>query len=270
MRRQAIFFCLGVVLLGTEAGAGTYTLHDTWGGDWSDAEKQPANTEDDRMCWAAAAANVLDWTGWGAVAGFADSDAAFGYFQDHWTDEGGLMSHAWSWWFTGENPSQRWVGWSHVDVAGGALAGGLDFSAYYHGTGDDSQSMAAIEEYLTAGYGVAIIATTPCRSHAMTVWGYDRGVDGFEGIWVTDSDDSRGSDSPSDVLRHVPVVFREGRWFLRNEGGGVEEYINEVQALERAPTGGAAFGTRGTAPEPTAIALVLLMVPFLLRRRLRG
>jgi hypothetical protein len=105
---------------GTPTGL-SYMLIDEWGGTWHDAEKSPTNSEDDLMCWAAAASNVLQWTGWGAVLGLDTADAIFDHFQDHWTDEGGLMEYGWDWWFDGTNPSQGWSGWSQVDVPGGGF-----------------------------------------------------------------------------------------------------------------------------------------------------
>jgi hypothetical protein len=58
----------------------SYMLFEEWGGNWSDAEKSPSNTEDDNMCWAAAASNMLEWTGWGLVARLSDADAMFWLF----------------------------------------------------------------------------------------------------------------------------------------------------------------------------------------------
>jgi hypothetical protein len=51
-----VFFNSNIVL------SETYLLHEHWGGMWSDAEKSSINTEDDLMCWAAAASNILSWT----------------------------------------------------------------------------------------------------------------------------------------------------------------------------------------------------------------
>ena len=58
-----------------------YMLIDNWGGTLSDAEKDPINTDDDDMCWAAMAANVLDWTGWGHVGGMTNTDEMFQYYR---------------------------------------------------------------------------------------------------------------------------------------------------------------------------------------------
>ena len=86
-----------------------------WGGTYYDAEKTPPGDSDDEMCWAAAASNVLAWTGWGDVASvdgadlhtINETDAIFKYFQTHWTDEGGWPIDAWAWWFSGINPDSE-------------------------------------------------------------------------------------------------------------------------------------------------------------------
>ena len=55
------------ILFASNASATSYYLWDDWGGTYSDAEKSPTNTDDDLMCWAASAANLLAWTGWEAT-----------------------------------------------------------------------------------------------------------------------------------------------------------------------------------------------------------
>ena len=118
--------------LGDATPTGTsYLLFEHWGGTWSDAEKSPSNTEDDLLCWAGAASNVLAWTGWGIVDGLANTDDIFGYFQDHWTDQGGLMQFGWDWWFDGTNDSQGWSGWSQEDVQGGGFYPNENFSSFF-------------------------------------------------------------------------------------------------------------------------------------------
>ncbi|HUU42822.1 MAG TPA: proprotein convertase P-domain-containing protein, partial [Planctomycetota bacterium] len=84
----SVFLALddGGTPLGDATPTGTsYLLTDFHGGTWSDTEKSPTNTEDDLMCWAAAASNVLEWTGWGETGGMTTSDQMFAYFQNHWT-----------------------------------------------------------------------------------------------------------------------------------------------------------------------------------------
>ncbi len=109
----------------------TGNAYDYNGDPWSpephyflDAEKTPPGDNDDLMCWAAAASNILTWTGWGNVSAISDqsdqyeADEIFKYFQDHWTDEGSWPTDAWSWWFDGNNPDSG-IGASEVTAAGG-------------------------------------------------------------------------------------------------------------------------------------------------------
>ena len=110
----------------------SYLMHENWGGSWVDAEKSPGNSEDDNMCWAAAGANVLAWTGWGRVDGMTTTDNMFSYFQDHWTDQAGQASYGWQWWFDGINQGPQSTAWSQVDVPGGGFYPEYNFYDYYH------------------------------------------------------------------------------------------------------------------------------------------
>jgi len=224
--------------LGDATPTGTsYLLYEHWGGTWLDAEKTPSNTEDDLMCWAAAASNVLAWTGWGTVSGMTTSDDIFAYFQDHWTDQGGLMRYGWDWWFDGTNPSQGWDGWSQVDVPGGGFYPAENFNDYFYRTDLDSAALSAIDNYLRSGYGVSIGIYGP-GGHAITVWGFNYNPSDpsdYYGIWVTDSDDSKFTDSPPDRLRYYEVEYSGGKWYLQNYYGSNSWYIGTVQALARKP-----------------------------------
>ena len=232
---------------GLAAGAGptgdvtptgsSYLAYEYWGGDWVDAEKSPTNGEDDLMCWAAAAANVLEWTGWGQVDGMTDTDDMFEYFQDHWTDEGGIMQFGWDWWFDGTNASQGWNDWSQVDVAGGGFYPSESFFSHYRVQSNDSLALAAVDQYLHAGYGVAIGVYNDPYGHAITSWGVNYNPDDpsdYYGIWVTDSDDSKRWDDPADRLRYYEVEEVSGRWYLQGFYGSDDWHIGVVQALANA------------------------------------
>jgi len=229
----------------TPTGA-SYLVYNEWGGSWSDAEKSPTNSEDDLLCWAAAASNILEWTGWGQVGGMTSTDQIFQYFQDHWTDKGGLPEFGWDWWFDGSNDSQGWSGWSQVDVPGGGFFPSEnfaqyyqeDFSDYYGGGGGTPQAMATIDEYLHDGYGVALGIYGP-GGHAITCWGFNYNPDDptdYYGIWVTDSDDYKYTTSPPDALRYYEVEINNGRWHLQNFYGSDSWYIGGIQALARTST----------------------------------
>jgi hypothetical protein len=218
----------------------SYMLCEHWGGNWSDAEKTPQNTEDDLMCWAACASNVLEWTGWGLAGGMWNTDQMFQYFQDHWTDAGGLQIYGWDWWFDGTNPSQGWPGWSQVDVPGGNFWPSHTFSDYYHEDWDDPDALSAIDSYLHSGYGVGLaIYTDTGGGHAITVWGYNYNPSNptdYYGVWVSDSDDYKSWTNPPDKIRYYEVSYSGGRWYLQNYYGTNLWYIGGVMAMEPFPS----------------------------------
>ena len=229
--------------LGDATPTGTsYLVFEEWGGTWWDAEKTPANTEDDLMCWAAAASNILAWTGWGHADGMATADQMFAYFQNHWTDEGGLMQYGWDWWFDGTNPSQGWSGWSQVDVPGGNFFPNENFYNYYRFQDNDSLAMSSISSFLRDGYGVTLGIYGP-GGHAITCWGFNYNPSNpsqYLGLWITDSDDSKGSNNPADRLRYYEVNYVNGQWFLEDYYGSNSWYIGTVQALAANPNAPAA------------------------------
>lgn len=229
-------------LLSDATPTGTsYLLYENWGGTWWDAEKTPANTEDDLMCWAAAASNILAWTGWGAVGGMTNADQIFAYFQNHWTDEGGLMQYGWDWWFDGSNNSQGFTGWSQVDVTGGGFYPTESFSNYFRSNSNTSTALSSIASYLQQGYGVTLGIYGP-GGHAITCWGYNydpANPTNYLGLWITDSDDSKSLSNPPDVLHYYEVANVNGQWFLQDYYGSDAWYIGAVHALapkEATPT----------------------------------
>lgn len=209
--------------MATSCAADTFMLHENFGGSWVDAEKTPSNTEDDNMCWAAAASNVLAWTKWG----WNDADTNFAYFQDHWTDQGGLMNYAWEWWIDGTNRTQGWEDWSQVDVPGGGFWPNINYSDLYHHHSSYLSAMPKIDEYLRAGYGTAL---TLKGSHAITVWGFE---EDYSGIYLTDSDDYKNHPVPPDMLRYYDINLEDGKWFLQDYFGSDSWYISGVYGLER-------------------------------------
>jgi hypothetical protein len=243
MRTHTVFPFLAVglflVAVANPSYALTYSVLDNWGGTYADAEKSPVNSEDDYMCWAAAASNILAWSGWANVAGqdFSSADAVFAYFQDHWTDEGGNAYYGWDWWFDGTNDSPGDAGWSQVDVAGGGFWKNYDFNDYNVYTTVDQQAMEAMDSYLHDGYGVVLGITNDSGGHAITAWGYEYDQYGdYLGIYVTDSDDSKGEEGAGDVLAYYDVYYKGKKWYLQDfYGTDGKWYISEVGALAQAP-----------------------------------
>ncbi|MCX7424391.1 MAG: pre-peptidase C-terminal domain-containing protein [Planctomycetia bacterium] len=230
----------------------SYMLYENWGGTWCDAEKD-TQAGDDLMCWAAAASNVLEWTGWGHVGGMTNADHMFQYFQNHWTDAGGLARYGWNWWFDGTNDGSVGSNWSQVDVPGGDFYPDLPPDNYIHtrGQGGTAQAYAMIDvdQYCRGLTGVTL-ALFGTLDHAVTCWGFnydpalspsDRAY--YKGVWISDSDDdaytSDGATAP-DTLHYHTVAWDadSNRYYVDSYWTGA--YIGEVDGLEYNPNWAAA------------------------------
>lgn len=234
-----------------------YLLTDHWGGVVSDAEKRPSTPYDDPMCWAAAASNVLAWTGWGRVGGMTTADEIFAYYQGHWTSGGGSPNNAWQWWFDDDQPWTSIV----VHTPGGGFWPEKTFDEYYRLEGGTATAMANLDAMLHEGRAVAgtLFNTEGYGPHVVTLWGYstDPAEPGrYTGVWITDSDDHQTLAEPPDRLRYVPVTQTAGRWHLQDYYGTDGYYLSTLHGL--API-----------PEPAATALLAIgaTLPALRRRR---
>jgi len=246
---------VAVFVLFSNAAAGApvdYFAWDDWGGTYSDAEKSLPNTEDDLMCWAASASNALEWTGWGKTDGMENTDQIFNYFQGHWTDKGGYMENGWKWWFDGVD-TEIYQG-SQVDVSGGGFYPEYNFYDYFYNNYTRADMLSSTDEYLHAGHGTTLVIRSDDGSaaHAITTWGFRYDTDNpdlYTGIYVTDSDDAKYTDSPLDELQYHSLNFTNGLWYL--EGYGL--YIDQVSALDRMP-----YIDINIIPAPNAIMLTAL------------
>jgi len=231
----------GVISFTADTPTGSsYMLIDNWGGSWCDAEKDPG-PDDDILCWAATASNMLEWTGWGFVSTFDDTDDMFQEYQDHWTDEGYVLGYGLVWWFDG-TVIDLGAGWASVDVPGSGdfwdpPYAYVTYSAEYFG----SDSLQHIDSYLHNGMAVGLGIHN--GGHVITCWGfnYDPGVDKstdphnyYKGVWVSDSDDNKKVWNPPDMLRYYEVAYHDGTWYMDNYGGG-GWYIDEVVGLAPFP-----------------------------------
>ncbi len=215
---------LAVLLAGAApAWSASYFIYEQYGGTWHDAYKTAANTEDDLMCWAATAANILAWGKWSTPL-YETASAIFQHFQDHWTDNTGYMSWAWKWWFNGTPPPYTFA--SYPDVPGGGnFFPAVNFSDYYaYATGGNA--MASIDSLLHQGKGVGLIISKSgaAYSHAVTAWGFSYSAPGvYSSIFLTDSDDGVLG------LREYPLVCQNGLWYLGGSYSGWQ--ISAIQAL---------------------------------------
>lgn len=208
-----------------------YLVLDEWGGRIHDAKKTVSNTEDDLMCWAAAASNILAWTRWGFPANqnLTNEIDIFQYFQDHWIDQVGFPQKAWEWWFNG-------IDQAGVDFPGGGFWEPTHtFGNNYHVDQNRINALPAVSDYLNNGYGVVIGLICQSYGHYITCWGYEHDNQGnYLGIYVTDSDD----DSPD--LRYYELTRSgwsyEDWWYFQYYKDSIQFFISEVHALDRYPS----------------------------------
>jgi len=219
---------------------------DLFNGTWSDAEKDATSTEDDLLCWAATASNMLEWTGWGFVGGMVRSDQTLDYFENHWKDVGQTTQNALTWWFDGAGTYG-----GDVDVAGGAFHPFHDPSTYVHVESDHEDILEFLEGYtdLGSGMGIWIYSNEPGMefSHEITVWGcnYDPAFepgdpDRYLGLWITDSDDDKwvadAYTGPND-LHYYAVSWDDDSEIWRMEDYSPGTMIHEAVALDRFANG---------------------------------
>ncbi len=223
-----------------------YMVFDDWGGTAADAEQSSANDQDDNMSWAAAASNVLEWTGWGNVDGMTTADEYFQYMQDHWTDEASIEYLGWEWWFSGDNLAQGYPDYAQVDVPGGGFYPDRDMFNYLTYEFDQSKAMSSLDGFLHDGYGctVNVLNNSTKEVHELTAWGFDYDATGnYLGIYVTDSMDDESIPGAPDRLRYYQVEWSpaDQTWHLKDYQGSDNWDIYEVYGLKAK----AALGTTG-------------------------
>ncbi len=247
--KKLAWAALVTLFMTTNALGGSYFGYNDWGGTWHDAEKTLNNKEDDLMCWAGTSANILAWTNWGYPVGGGNADNIFAYFQDHWTDNGGHVYYGTEWWFDGTNNGSSEPEWSQVDVVGGGFHLSETWSNYALYSQTDETVMEATEVFLKNGYGVGLGVFSETVAHAVTAWGYEYDSNGdYLGIYITDSDDNKGSNNPIDSLAYYDVLHSEAdqAWYLQDYYGYNDIYIGDVFGLKKIEP----------VPEPTTVILL--------------
>ena len=156
---------------------------------FTDADK--TGKEDDNMCWAAVAANLLTWSGW-----VADEDDVFDIFRTHFDDQPGYVYDALSYHFANDESGVTAEMVSVRETRSHML---VDFI------------VSAVHE----GNGAAIKITYPDKKigHFLTIYGYRYLADEDNFIlYFTDSDDG------SHQIQQMKIEWNDGtnRWEIQN------------------------------------------------------
>ena len=181
--------------------------------DFIDAEKEFTDVSEDgiasdaNLCWAAAASNMLRFSGWGSKAGFQTEDALFEAFISAFTDEGGSYTYALDWFFNGNYEPQDWNNWSHLRKPGESGAYLPDYAAdslyqtyeIFNHTDNLRLALDALERDCAVGIMIGnYISTFRAGGHAITLWGYMRDTsaspyskEAYPAIFISDSDSDK-------------------------------------------------------------------------------
>jgi hypothetical protein len=222
-----------------------------------DVNKSSSDSDDDMLCWAAAASNLISHGGY-----HVDSQGApltvkqtFLYYEDHWTDQGGWAYYGLYWFMTGTNLGPHNSSWATVTSPGGNFYPELK-DRIWHNNNAGSQAMALIDQQLhvdqSNGVTIGIHGT---YDHFLTCWGFvcDESLAGTSGYYksiiVTDSDDSYTGTKTYNVL------LQSGKWYLQSYFGSSNCAITELATLP------------GLVPEPCTMAMLAFGGLAMLRRR---
>ena len=263
------FLATSSLILNPSPVLGTPTfLWESGAEHFTDAEKTGG---DDNFCWAAAAANVLKWTGWDA--NFADEDAIFSEFKTHWTgNHGSWARFGWEWWFTGSvTEDAAWDGLQEEGSSNYSGGGGYYSKSLYDDhvrTWEDltdSPNLSAagnlIPEYIDEGYGttMSVIFTelnnenddtdNETWAHAVTLWGYEANSNTITHIYLSDSDDGEHEYFCQEILYSNDF----NSWYLPGYGSADFNYISSLAGL--LPNTENIDPASPVIPEPTTVLL---------------
>lgn len=226
---------------------------------------------DDKMCYAASAANLLAW--WQAQYQPVDGapqgvDNIWKTFVDNsLKDSGGTMPAAVQWWLTGNSyidlaPTD---GFYKTYVAGQELFDTTKDNLFISTIAATKQ---ALVDALNSGKGVSLL-TKNLKSgggHALTLWGLEHENGVITKMWITDSDDytmkpelievAMNPDSPDGAYTFVLGTDT----FLLEKAYTIDPSVSDGWGLERV---------QSNIPEPTTSTLSLLALAGLAARRRR-
>ena len=204
----------------------------------ADAEKCSFTSEDDQMCWAATAANMIYYAGWGDIyASGNNEDSVFTLFREcfaYGEAYGANEKYAVEWYLTGKHLPDTWSEWDHsLDNTGGYFSGKVTSSNLSNYLSSQTVSAAAFTNAvnkLSSGYAVGLgigyySGSTRTNGHALTVWGVvcDTALsvtdpEYYKGIILSDSDDDKRNYADPlkapDTIKVISLTYSSGQYYM--------------------------------------------------------
>ena len=251
-----------------------------------DAEKTLEEDGDDQLCWAAASANILTYTGWAAQAGFNNTDDLFELFINSFENKAGHSYYGVGWFFNGvKNPRADSSHPINYPDSGNYLPR-YAFDDYTSSVGllsGGADGLRQINEALRDGCGVALSTKifkdgADMGGHAVTCWGFvtdtrypDTYIAHYKSVIITDSDsdelsgvDRRVADNVMSCCALTPMVQDTGvdtaYFWITDTLVAVLENSVILQPYNASLTGETSVGAtldRLTTPDLTAYCICL-------------
>ena len=167
--------------------------------DYVDAEKVEPGHGDDNLCWAGAASNMLQYSGWAKQAGYASEDDILDLYAEYFVDEGGSTPYGIEWFFSGIINKGMKVPDSFPGTLPEYDVNSL-VSGYISLTDDVCSDISGLISSLKQKYAVQLGLewTISGGRHAETAWGVitdnaygEDELEHYDSIIVSDSDNNR-------------------------------------------------------------------------------
>ena len=227
-----------------------------------DADKSDFNTEDDLVCWAATASNMLWYTNWASVTSAQNEQEFFDtVFVNSWPDAGGNAETGIAWFLT--DKSYNGGSTSAYASAGyySQLMGQYGETASDYVDVYDAHESGALQNLATAlvngdAVGLSARVYNTNSGHAITCWGYtvDTSYSStdpryYTGLYITDSDDEKSGKTDDELnerkLVYIGLEWHEdlsrlssGRGYLLDYNGRTGDnryYLDDFQTLKQRP-----------------------------------
>lgn len=225
--------------------------------DFIDTEKTTASSDDDELCWAASASNMLHYSGWGEKAGFSSCDDLFDLFQENYYDGAYWNFGGINWFFNGNKGlPDNWLSGSEARLKDYGNSGGFlkDYAIEkifkYMDLSENYPNISTLISDLQKGYAVSlslgwINEDERNGGHSVTCWGYvtnndysENEKEHYEALIISDSDSDQQEDinrrtAPNKLnLIHLTPYVNESlgydSWICDGYNNGAFEYFTSL------------------------------------------